>query len=86
MALFFTFNVTFNVAFLRDKASRERISFVTTLTDGCGLVARLRFDGMRAHGKDPARSFKNFNKSLLFYLNVCDFGSGDIVELLYVRD
>ncbi len=40
---------------------------------------------MRAHGNDPARSFKYFNKSLLSYLNVCDFGSSAIVELQYAR-
>ena len=70
-------------AFLRDKDSRERTSW--SLADGRVWPRRLRFGGMRAHGNDPARSFKYFSKSLLFYLNVCDFGSGAIVELLYAR-
>ena len=70
-------------AFLRDKDSRERTSL--SFADRRVCPRRLRFGGMRAHGNDPARSFKYFNKSLLFYLNVCDFGSSAIVELQYAR-
>jgi hypothetical protein len=70
-------------AFLRDTTCFPGTHLVRHNSDGQMCPRRLRFDGMRTHGKDPARSFKNFNKSLLFYLNVCDFGSGNILELLY---
>jgi hypothetical protein len=39
------------------------------------------YSNVLAHGKDRARSCKNFNNRSLFYLNVCDFGSGSVVEL-----